>query len=372
MTKLVRYDAACRALAEARSVNEILQIRDAWTAIQAAARVAKNRSLEADAVAIRMRATRELDKLRQAQKESVGLNRGAAGGGKKTSPRGLLKNPRDQRPTLASQGIDKNLAHQARVLGRLSDESFEAAVADARDKVNRAIRSAVRDVEILQEREHYAARTEQGCTVSDLHTLAASGNKFSVIYTDVPSKYEVYSGKGKQRAADRYYDTMDVPALKAMGPVVQALAANNCALLFWTTGPQMKHALEVIEAWGFDYKTWGLLWFKTNPPSGAVEPEDLKQEDLHWGMGYTTRANAEVVLLATRGAPKRLVGDVHQIVIAPHPGPGRHSEKPEEVRHRIERLYGGPYLELYGRKEVPGWTVWGNEILRQRFREAAE
>ncbi len=62
-------------------------------------------------------ATRRLDQLRQAQKETVGLNAGAAAGGEKEGPRGLYVNPRDDRPTLASQGIDKNLAHQASAIG---------------------------------------------------------------------------------------------------------------------------------------------------------------------------------------------------------------------------------------------------------------
>jgi len=365
---LVRYDAACRALAEAKRVDEVKSIRDKAVAMAAYARQAKNRDLEADAVEIRLRATRRLDQMRLAQKEAVGLNQGALPG--KT---GLRGNPvLDPRPTLTSQGIDKNLAHQARVLGALSDEKFEAAVADARDKVVRAVRNAVREVEILQERETYASRTEQGCTMNDLQALVGSGFKASVIYADVPSLFEVYSGKGKQRAADRYYDTMDVSALKAMGSTVQALAAKDCALLFWTTGPQMENALEVIKTWGFAYKTFGFLWIKTTlKGSGVVEPE-LRPGNLHWGMGYTTRANAEVVLLASQGSPRRLACDVHQVVIAPHPGPGRHSEKPEEVRHRIERLYAGPYLELFGRKPVFGWTVWGNEIPRASLREAAE
>jgi N6-adenosine-specific RNA methylase IME4 len=82
-------------------------------------------------------------------------------------------------------------------------------------------------------------------------------------------------------------------------------------------------------------------------------------------MGYTSRANTEAALLATRGAPMRLANDVHQIVIAPS---AAHSEKPEEARRRIERLYPGPRLELFAREAVPGWTVWGNEVAR----EAAE
>ena len=82
------------------------------------------RDLEADAVEIRMRATRRLDELRVAQKEAGGLANG--GRPRKT---GLSDNPvYDSRPSFASHGIDKNLAHQARVLGRLSDEQFEQAV----------------------------------------------------------------------------------------------------------------------------------------------------------------------------------------------------------------------------------------------------
>ena len=127
--ELVRYDAACRALAEARSVDEVKDIRDKAVAMACYARQAKNRDLEADAVEIRMRATRRLDQLRQAQKETIGLNTGAKGIG---TSKGVRVN---EKPTLASQGIDKNLAQQARVLGKLSDEGFEEAVTEARANV---------------------------------------------------------------------------------------------------------------------------------------------------------------------------------------------------------------------------------------------
>jgi hypothetical protein len=114
VTDLVRYDAACKALAEAVSVDEVLLIHDEARALAACARIAKNRDAEADAVVLRLRAVRRLDELRQAQKVTVGLNRGAAGGGKKTGSRGVLITPRDDRPTLASQGIDKNRSHACR------------------------------------------------------------------------------------------------------------------------------------------------------------------------------------------------------------------------------------------------------------------
>src|SRR5258708_38604757 len=127
-TELVRYDAACRALKEARHVDEVKDIRDKAVAMAAYAKQAQNHDLEADAVEIRMRATRRLDELRREQKETDGLSAGTRGS--------RVKGARvDEKPTLASQGIGKNLAQQARVFGKLSDESFEAAVAEARANV---------------------------------------------------------------------------------------------------------------------------------------------------------------------------------------------------------------------------------------------
>jgi len=149
---LARYDAACRAIAEAVSVDEVLAIRDKAVQMAACARIAKNHQVEADAVAIRMRATRRLDQLRQAQKETVGLATGGEHGGRGRID-GVRKTPSIVRPTLAMQGIDKNLARQARALGALSEEEFEAAVADAHDRVARAVRNTVREIEIGQERE---------------------------------------------------------------------------------------------------------------------------------------------------------------------------------------------------------------------------
>jgi len=127
-TELVRYDAACRALKEARRVDEVKDIRDKAVAMAAYAKQAQNHDLEADAVEIRMRATRRLDELRREQRETVGLSAGTRGS--------RVKGARvDEKPTLASQGIGKNLAQQARVLGKLSDEGFEKAVTKARAKV---------------------------------------------------------------------------------------------------------------------------------------------------------------------------------------------------------------------------------------------
>jgi N6-adenosine-specific RNA methylase IME4 len=231
-------------------------------------------------------------------------------------------------------------------------------VADVRGKVDRAVRSAVREVEIETERKTYRARTEEGCTVEDLESLIRDGRKFGVICPDFPWPFEVYSGKGKQRSADRHYDTWPLDQILAMAPLIRKLAADDCVFLPWAVWPNLPAAIELITACGFKYKTGGFLWLKTNPSAEVI---NLDGVGLHTGMGYTTRANTEPVLLGFKGEPVRLAADVHQVVIAPV---GVHSAKPDEVYKRIERLYPGPYLEMFARKQREHWTCWGDEISR--------
>jgi N6-adenosine-specific RNA methylase IME4 len=195
------------------------------------------------------------------------------------------------------------------------------------------------------EHEVYAARTGQGGTVADLEALIKTGRTFGAICPDFPWEFEVYSGKGKQRSAERYYDTWPLERIKAFArDFIPRLAAKGCALLLWSVWPEHRGALEVIAACGFDYKTAGFLWVKTNP---GVEVITLAGKGLFTGMGYATRSNSEACLPATRGSPLRISADVHQIIMAPVT---EHSEKPDEVYRRIERLYPGPYLELFARK----------------------
>jgi hypothetical protein len=200
--QLALYDAARHALAEAKRIDEVKDIRDRAVALATYARQANNRDLEADAVEIRLRAVRRLGEMMAEQAKTVGLNQGAVPG--KT---GLRGNPvLDSRPTLKSQGIDKTLAHQARILSRQSSERFEETIAHARDSVVRASRHAIKLAEIEQDREAYAARITQGGTVGDLHALIASGYRAGVLYIDFPLRFEIRNVRGKARTPERYYD----------------------------------------------------------------------------------------------------------------------------------------------------------------------
>lgn len=132
---------------------------------------------------------------------------------------------------------------------------------------------------------------------------------------------------------------------------VAEVTADDCVLFLWTTFPQLQEALRVIKAWGFCYKTVAFVWLKQNK-SG---------KGWFFGLGFWTRGNAEICLLATKGKPHRQSNRVHQFIISHL---REHSQKPDETREKIVELMGDlPRLELFARKETDGWDVWGDEVV---------
>lgn len=131
---------------------------------------------------------------------------------------------------------------------------------------------------------------------------------------------------------------------------VSNLAASDSVLFLWATFPQLPEALRLIKAWGFTYKSVAFVWLKKN----------RKADSWFCGLGFWTRSNVEVCLLATRGHPQRQAANVHQLIVSPVEG---HSKKPDEAREKIVTLMGAlPRVELFARQTTPGWDVWGNEV----------
>ena len=172
--------------------------------------------------------------------------------------------------------------------------------------------------------------------------------KYRIIYADPPWSYRVWSKKGAGRSVENHYPTMSIEDIRAL-PVAQ-LADKDCALFLWVTFPTLHEAMTVFDAWGFTYKTVAFVWIKQNQ----------KNPSLFWGLGYWTRANAEICLLATKGSPKRKSACVHQVLLSPVE---QHSKKPDEIRSRIVQLMGDvPRVELFARQAAAGWDSWGNEV----------
>lgn len=177
--------------------------------------------------------------------------------------------------------------------------------------------------------------------------------RYGVIYADPPWYFRNFSEKGEGRNAVSHYDCMSVEQICALP--VSEFAAKDCVLFLWATDPMLPRALEVIKAWGFNYKTVGFYWVKLNK---SADPSRLTAADFFTGLGYWTRANPEQCLLATRGTPRRKARDVRRLLVEPR---REHSRKPSQIHNRIERLADGPYLELFCRETRDGWDSWGDE-----------
>jgi len=171
--------------------------------------------------------------------------------------------------------------------------------------------------------------------------------KYQIIYADPPWSFNFRNRGGlSQKAKDALYDTMTPNELLLLP--VNKLADNNCALFIWIMDSQMPLALELIEKWGFTYKTVGYTWVKLN------------KTKYHFGGGNWTRSNPEQCLLATKGKIKRLSASERQLVVEPR---REHSRKPDSIRNSIVRLIGDvSRIELFARQQTPGWDVWGNEV----------
>jgi len=156
---------------------------------------------------------------------------------------------------------------------------------------------------------------------------------FQVIVADPPWRYE--SGN------DLPYPTMDLEEIKAM-PIVE-IADENAVLWLWTTNAHLRVAFEVVEAWGFEYRTL-LTWVKDR-----------------MGTGEWLRGQTEHCMLAVRGKPVFVHGGHSSVLEASR---REHSRKPEEFYVLVEATSPGGKVELFCRQRREGWQVFGNEIER--------
>lgn len=179
--------------------------------------------------------------------------------------------------------------------------------------------------------------------------MTRSHGPFGVVLADPPWKFENWSAAGESKNAARHYPCMDQDELKAFARDINLdfICAPDCALFMWATFPMLPDAIDLMAAWGFAYKSggaWAKLARNGNPAFGA---------------GYLYRSASEVWLLGVRGAPAVLHHDVRNLILAER---REHSRKPDKMYADIERLFGGPYLELFARSQRPGWTAWGNQV----------
>jgi len=165
--------------------------------------------------------------------------------------------------------------------------------------------------------------------------------KYQVIYADPPWKYE-YTVSNSRRIENQY-PTMELEDIKKL----QIPSDENAVLFLWTTAPKLEESIEVLKAWGFNYRTC-LVWDK----------EVI-------GMGYWFRNQHEILLVGTKGKisppkPEMRISSVFR------QKRGEHSDKPDWIRTLIMKWYPSlNKIELFSRDRIKGWDVWGNEVPKE-------
>jgi len=324
--QLSRYDVACRALAEARNIDEVRNIANGAEALKEYARRARNRELEVTAAEIRLKAERRCGELINEMKASGQICEGRPG--KIT----VLHGGQFPRKTLDDIGASRNFSAKCQRLAALPADRFDRMV------INWRARALVRDEPVafdLFAHEKQERRAQREAELGK-RQWALPNRRYGVILADPDEmRFETWS-----RGAEAANSLLEI--IKARD--IASIAADDCSLWFWTPQPKLRDALDVMETWGFEYKSH-FVWAKDRI-----------------GPGYWSRNKHEILLLGVRGEiPCPAPGEQwDSLMEAPRKGQG---EKPEVFIEMIEAYFPTlPKIQL-NQKGPPrrGWDAWGAE-----------
>ena len=166
--------------------------------------------------------------------------------------------------------------------------------------------------------------------------------KYNIIYADPAWKYWI----GGKKNQSNHYSCMTIEEIQELP--VKNIVDKNCLLFMWVTFPILDKSFDVIKSWGFEYSTCAFVWVKTNKNFKTEQVSFLPMDsfDSFWGLGYWTRSNVELCLLAKKGSLEKKSSSVHQLIYEPV---REHSRKPDCVKDKIISLVGGAYgaFEVY-------------------------
>ena len=313
---LIKLDAFTQALAEASTIPEVKNLADQadlfrqWLRKQRVGWQALNAGLE-----MKLRAERKLGDILKPNHIERSNGGYSFHGGMSTTP---------YQEALKESRIPPTNSFRWQRLSQIPEEHLIRYITELGDKEELSTAGFLRfHLNILRE----------GVEIPPLPK-----DLFTIIYADPPWDYEHFVDS--KRSIIDNYDTMTIEQLCQL----KMPAGNDAILFLWATNPKLDEALQVINAWGFQYRT-NMVWVKDKI-----------------GMGYYVRSQHELLLIARKGnlAPPDESLRVSSVITAPRTN---HSRKPEEIYSVIERMYPNQkYIELFARIKRPNWTSWGKAI----------
>lgn len=175
------------------------------------------------------------------------------------------------------------------------------------------------------------------------------GKKYKTIYADPPWQFQNRTGKvAPEHKRLNRYPTMKLEDIMKLP--VGDVADEKSHLYLWVPNALLPEGLQVMEAWGFEYKT-NLIWEKTRKDG---EPDGR-------GVGFYFRNVTEILLFGIKGEKNRTLDPGRSQVNLIRAMKKEHSRKPEEFIDLIEKCSNAPYLEVFARGNRDSWDMWGNQ-----------
>lgn len=387
MQDLIPYDQARIFLAEAKTVDDVKDILDKAAAMAEYRRRAGDRTLEIDAIEIRMFAVRRLGQMIAAQKATTGLNRGSRGQlrGRDSSGGSVAAPPEDTRPKLSDAGIDKKLSAHAQKVAALPPAAFESKLAAWRAAAQTEDRVTTNLLHVGREEEQRESRRDIAAALADTSHELTGERSFPCVYLD--PAYARKAGIG-DRAYENHYRTEKwdgiIDIMKKVAPRLQP----NAWAFIWIPRAHMLalHPVQrkirsddgsihsffietpliwaIAQALGMDEYSTCFVWTKT----------DEEHPDEH-GTFLIARDQDEILCLYKKGSglPRPPAEHIYGSNHRERSRPLGHSVKPPFYRSMIKGMVGCdregrplPVLELFARfdKDHPlpeNWEAWGNE-----------
>ncbi len=315
---MVKLGIAQRALAEARTLDDVKRVRDQAEALRLYVKQQEmGLQMQNDMAEIKLRAERRAGEILATMEKQDG------GDAMRARSQGVTEVP----PTLAELGIEKMQSHRWQLAAQVPEDVFERHVAEVKANGGELTSAGV---------VRLAKRMQDKGEAPDL-----PDDKYRVLYADPPWKYsdKLTEDYGP---AEHHYPTLTIGELCLL-PIAE-MTADDAVLFMWATSPLLEDAFKVIRAWGFEYKT-SFVWDKVKH-----------------NFGHYNSVRHELLLVCTKGSctpdNPTLIDSVQTIERSDN-----HSEKPEQFRTIIDTLYPhGNRIELFARKATQGWDVWGNEV----------